>query len=525
MGCTPIGMRIPESEQYRWGNKWEDYHQKDNGPFVSIQDKDEKALMPPNFITQASLAASRASAMDLFQSSVKTEQQDVDLDRSKRALGFTLGAQASVMPPSQIFFTQMNPVAMQTPVKDAYKPFFESPIFSHQTLAKPSDKARRVLDFSAGVGEQQLWEPSTTTAQETVNYLKEKKKEEEREAEKQLQARKDRMRADLQQKIHTREQKKVEVRSSVKTCEGFLEAEWLEIYNAFSEVMRVVDDARRKALEPLEKRKQKMKREAQDLEQKLQREIDRLKESMNELDNKPDLKVPGLGEPSDWKNVSVDTSLSFGTLRVTTSTMVKEIQQKLENLSSLEIKRIPTFEVDVKLDSATAHQCLVLSGDLKTVQDGGEKPKVPDAPESFDVFGSVLGLNSLTSGKSYWEVEVNNKTGWDLGVARRSANRKGVLDVNTENGYWVAVHYGGKKYAALTVPPVSLPLRVKPQKVGVFVDHDEGLVSFYDVKTQSHIYSFTECSFGGEIVPYFSPHLKENGRNADPLIISAVRKQ
>ena len=45
--------------------------------------------------------------------------------------------------------------------------------------------------------------------------------------------------------------------------------------------------------------------------------------------------VPGLGEPSDWKNVSVDTSLSFGTLRVTTSTMVKEIQQKLENLSSL----------------------------------------------------------------------------------------------------------------------------------------------------------------------------------------------
>jgi len=181
--------------------------------------------------------------------------------------------------------------------------------------------------------------------------------------------------------------------------------------------------------------------------------------------------------------------------------------------------------VDVKLDSATAHQCLVLSDDLKTVKDGGKKPKVPDTPESFDMFGSVLGLNSFTSGKSYWEVEVNNKPGWDLGVARRSANRKGILDVNTENGYWVAVHYEGQKYAALTVPPVSLPLRVKPQKVGVFVDYEEGLVSFYDVKTQSHIYSFTECSFGGEIVPYFSPHLKENGRNADPLTLSAVQKQ
>lgn len=180
--------------------------------------------------------------------------------------------------------------------------------------------------------------------------------------------------------------------------------------------------------------------------------------------------------------------------------------------------------MDVKLDSATAHQCLVLSDDRKKVRDGGMMPKFADAPGRFDIFGSVLGINIITSGKSYWEVEVGNKTGWDLGVARRRANRKGILAVNSENGYWVTVHYEDNKYAGLTVPPVSLSLKQKPQKVGVFVDYDGGLVSFYNLTNRSHIFSFTECSFGDEIVPYFSPHLQLNDKNTDPLVISAVLK-
>lgn len=159
------------------------------------------------------------------------------------------------------------------------------------------------------------------------------------------------------------------------------------------------------------------------------------------------------------------------------------------------------------------------------MKDGGQNQKVPDAPERYDMFASVLGLNGLTSGKSYWEVEVSNKTGWDVGVARRDANRKGKLSLSPDEGYWIIVHYEEDKYAALTAPPVSLSLTAKPQKVGVFVDYEEGLVSFYDVTAQSHIHSFTKCSFSDEILPYFSPHLKQNGKNSDPLIISAVKKQ
>ena len=179
--------------------------------------------------------------------------------------------------------------------------------------------------------------------------------------------------------------------------------------------------------------------------------------------------------------------------------------------------------MDVKLDPTTAHRCLVLSDDGKEVKDGGEDKEGNSGPERFDLFGSILGLNKLTSGKSYWEVAVSNKTGWDLGVARDNANRKGRLSLNPDHGYWAIVHYEDKKYAALTAPPVRLSLKEKPKKVGVFVDYEEGLVSFYDVTAQSHIYSFTECSFNTKIVPYFSPHRKQDEKNTDPLIISVVK--
>lgn len=181
--------------------------------------------------------------------------------------------------------------------------------------------------------------------------------------------------------------------------------------------------------------------------------------------------------------------------------------------------------MDVKLDPKSAHRCLLLSSDGKKVRDGGKTQPAPDAPNRFDQFGSILGLNRLTSGKSYWEVEVNNKTGWDLGVARGKANRKGELSLIPDKGYWVIVHYEGKNYAALTAPAVPLTLKDKPHRVGVFVDYEERLVSFYNVTAQSHIYSFTKCSFRDELFPYFSPHLMHNDKNGDPLIISAVQKQ
>ncbi|KAL0166851.1 hypothetical protein M9458_038695, partial [Cirrhinus mrigala] len=91
----------------------------------------------------------------------------------------------------------------------------------------------------------------------------------------------------------------------------------------------------------------------------------------------------------------------------------------------------------------------------------------------------------------YFEVQVKGKTDWVLGVARESIDRKGKIKLSPNNGFWTVVLRNGNEYKACASPSVRLSLRVKLQRVGVFVDYDEGLVSFYDVESSSHIYSYT----------------------------------
>uniref|UniRef100_A0A3Q1I7N8 B30.2/SPRY domain-containing protein n=1 Tax=Anabas testudineus TaxID=64144 RepID=A0A3Q1I7N8_ANATE len=210
---------------------------------------------------------------------------------------------------------------------------------------------------------------------------------------------------------------------------------------------------------------------------------------------------------SDMMNVVEDAkqkshNLPISTLRTTTTTMMEQIHQKLDKLSSVELKWISRFSVDIKLDPTTAHRCLVSEDGMKVI-DGSENQGACDTSRSP---GSILGLNSLPTGKSYWEVEVSNKSGWILGVAGGNAKRKGKHDLSPDNSFWVIAHYENNEYTTLTAPPVRLSLKEKPQKVGVFVNYKERFVSFYNVIAQSHIYSFTECSFTGEIFPHFSVH-------------------
>ncbi len=177
--------------------------------------------------------------------------------------------------------------------------------------------------------------------------------------------------------------------------------------------------------------------------------------------------------------------------------------------------------MDVTLDPDTAHPNLILSDDGKQVRCGDITQKLPDTPERFDC-PCVLGKKGFSSGRCYFEVQVKGKTEWDLGVARESINRKGRIKLRPRNGYWTVILRNGDEYKACAGPSVSLSLRVTPQRVGVFVDYEEGLVSFYDVESSSHIYSFTAQSFTEKLFPYFSPCFNDEGKNSSPLIITPV---
>nr|XP_055055614.1 E3 ubiquitin-protein ligase TRIM39-like [Misgurnus anguillicaudatus]XP_055055625.1 E3 ubiquitin-protein ligase TRIM39-like [Misgurnus anguillicaudatus] len=190
---------------------------------------------------------------------------------------------------------------------------------------------------------------------------------------------------------------------------------------------------------------------------------------------------------------------------------------------STDLKKIQSYAVDVTLDPDTAHACLVLSEDRKEVRmqvSENIRHDLPNNPERFDLCPSVLGKEGFSSGRIYFEVQVTGKTDWDLGVATESINRKGNIILSPKNGYWTIGLWRGNDYQASACPSVPLSPRIKPQTVGVFVDYEEGLVSFYDVESWSQIYSYTGQCFAEKLYPYFYPG--KNKEDKMPLIISTV---
>ncbi|KAG2462876.1 TRI39 ligase, partial [Polypterus senegalus] len=181
-----------------------------------------------------------------------------------------------------------------------------------------------------------------------------------------------------------------------------------------------------------------------------------------------------------------------------------------------------TVEADVTFDPETANQWLIVSEDGKEVRDTDTWQRVTDNPKRFDRYPIVLAREGFTSGRHYWEVEVGGKTNWDLGVARESVNRKGEITVSPDNGYWTVCLRNENEYKAFDYSSVILPLRVKPQTVGVFLDYDEGQVSFYNAQSRSHLYTFTD-SFTEPLYPYFNPEFNDGGKNAAPLVICPLR--
>ncbi|XP_067257755.1 nuclear factor 7, ovary-like [Chanodichthys erythropterus] len=181
----------------------------------------------------------------------------------------------------------------------------------------------------------------------------------------------------------------------------------------------------------------------------------------------------------------------------------------LSDLSSIQ----KLYEVYVILDPNTAYPKLILSKDRKQVSYGGTWTDVPNNPERFDSSACVLGKDGFSCGRFYFEVQVSDKTEWDLGMATESIRRKGKIRVCPEDGFWCIWLRNGCEYMANESRPLSLSLIDKPQKVGLFVDYEEGLVSFYNVETKALIYSFTGLSFTERIYPFFSPCNKRVGQN------------
>ncbi|XP_055765819.1 E3 ubiquitin-protein ligase TRIM39-like isoform X1 [Salvelinus fontinalis] len=295
-----------------------------------------------------------------------------------------------------------------------------------------------------------------------------------------------------------------------------------------------VDLSRRDLIEVIEEKQKAVERQAEGFIKELEQEITALKRRSTELKQLSHTEdhlqllqsfsslvcTPPLTK--DWSEISVHSDLCVGTVRRAVSQLEETLNKEMEKLPEVKLRRIQQYAVDVTLDPDTANLYLIMSEDGKQVRCGDTPQNLPDNPKRFYQYPIVLGKDGFSSGRFYYEVTVKRKTDWDVGVARQPKDRKVNISPSSVYRLWTVSLRDGNTYKACTFPPVYLSLREKPQKVGVFVDYEEGQVSFYDVVARSHIYSFTGCNFTDKLYPFFSPCMNAGGKNSAPLIISPV---
>ncbi|XP_066530965.1 butyrophilin subfamily 3 member A3-like isoform X1 [Hoplias malabaricus] len=171
----------------------------------------------------------------------------------------------------------------------------------------------------------------------------------------------------------------------------------------------------------------------------------------------------------------IDTHCSLQTLR-------------MENSGQKWIKSSLTkYACDLTLDPNTAHTTLSLSAGNRKVDCVEENLLYSDHPERFDYWAQVLSVESF-SGRCYWEVEWSG--GVYISVSYRGIRRKGggaECRFGRNKNSWSLICSGNSFSLFHNNQETKIPAPPFPsKKVGVYLDWEEGTLSFYTIPPNKH---------------------------------------
>ncbi|KAL7859120.1 hypothetical protein SRHO_G00142670 [Serrasalmus rhombeus] len=156
----------------------------------------------------------------------------------------------------------------------------------------------------------------------------------------------------------------------------------------------------------------------------------------------------------------------------------------------------------VTLDPNTAYPYLHLSDDLTAVENTKQRSSLPDNPERFDEWWSVLGSEGFNSGIHCWDVQVGDSDDWELGVITESGTRKGD---SVRGSLWSLIYDKSSNTIWIICPGQSVHSftpKEKLQRVRVQLDWDRGKVTFTDLLTNTHLHTITH-TFTQRVLPFF----------------------
>ncbi|XP_043087829.1 NACHT, LRR and PYD domains-containing protein 12-like isoform X1 [Puntigrus tetrazona] len=162
------------------------------------------------------------------------------------------------------------------------------------------------------------------------------------------------------------------------------------------------------------------------------------------------------------------------------------------------------------LDPNTANNKLILSEENRKVTYVREKQLYPDHPDRFDACQQVLCRESVC-GRCYWEMEWSGEDGVSISVSYKSISRKGRSDVcefGCNDQSWSLCCSPDSYSFTHNNLHTDLPEEsISSSKIGCYVDHSAGTLSFYSVTDAMSLIHTIQTTFTHPLYLGFSVNM------------------
>ncbi|XP_052398798.1 tripartite motif-containing protein 16 isoform X7 [Carassius gibelio] len=321
---------------------------------------------------------------------------------------------------------------------------------------------------------------------------------------------------DLQQLRETVASHKRSAQTAVEDSERIFTELIRSIERSRSELIRLIRDQEKTAVSRAEERLERLEQEINDL-----RRRDAELEQLSHTHHIQFLQsFPSLSAPPESTDVNDDlfSSLSSDDLREP----VHQLRDKLEDFCKEQLKKISDrvtitnivprtrndflqYSRQFTLDLNTAYKRLRLSKNNRVITGSRTDQPYPDHPDRFDVC-QVLCRESVC-GRCYWELEWRRgDCGVRIAVSYKSISRKGrghKCKFGNNEESWSLECIPPKYYLIHNLIRTDLPVESISRRIGVFVDHRAGTLSFYSVSDTMSLIHTVQTTFTQTLYPGF----------------------
>ncbi|XP_051988916.1 tripartite motif-containing protein 16-like isoform X3 [Xyrauchen texanus] len=333
----------------------------------------------------------------------------------------------------------------------------------------------------------------------------------------------------LQQRIRDKVKDVQELREAVMFHKGSAQTAVEDCELIFTELISSIERRRSEVTQLIRDQEKAAVSRAEELLERLEQEIDDMRRrdtEMQQISHTDDhiqflqsfktLSVP----PGSTDNINVTSHLSYDHVVKSVSQLIGKLEQfcteeteKMhDRVSNIEIFLTPEFSTrdefqqyshQFTLDLNTVNPYLRLSERNKRVTYTNTPQRYPDHPDRFDCWGQVLCKESV-SGCCYWEVEWSGNRGVDIAVAYKSIRRKGdskEVDFGFNNQSWRLFCSPSSYSFAHNNIETKLPVVHSSSRIGVYVDHSAGVLSFYSVSYTMNLIHRVHTTFTQPLYP------------------------